>query len=338
MSMPDPQFTNAGRLLQLAALDGAPLKFTRIALGDGRLSSEAPAKLTQLIHEVVSIGITRSSRAKDYLSLGGPFNPAELREGFWWRELGIYAEGTGGAEVLYCYSNAFEEGEYLQPDAQKLERTLTVGVIVGDAQNVSAVINESLAFATQSDLSEIKFQMAHKAGQILIGPATLINELEPGGLLFITDEGSALVEAVTLEKLLVQGYLAAKGRANTLEDMVTPGVARALNLRRDSAGTCFNEENYSELAALLLELCTASVSSNLYVNEEAGRIEATWQQTQYFIIYGRLVDSALAAAQVWPWYSTPASDYAALRQEVAALRATIGDIDTVLDEVNGGGA
>jgi hypothetical protein len=110
--------------------------------------------LTALIHEVVTIEITKSKRSNDYLSLGGSFSPATLQAAFWWREIGVYAVGAAGTETLYCYSNAFEEGEYIQPDAQVLERTLTVGVIVGDAQAVTVTINESLAFATQSELKK----------------------------------------------------------------------------------------------------------------------------------------------------------------------------------------
>lgn len=149
MSMPPLKFTNAGKALQLKALAGAELKFTRIGLGDGQLTGKAPATLKTLIHETVSVDITTKTRTADYLTLAGYFDKSKLVAPFWWRELGPYALDPDEGEILYAYANAFEEGEYLEPDGQLLERIISVGVVVGDAANVTAVLSESLLYATR---------------------------------------------------------------------------------------------------------------------------------------------------------------------------------------------
>ena len=82
-----------------------------------------------------------------------------LETGFNWREIGIIAEDPDTqAEVLFVYGNAGDNGEYIAPGGETdiLEKYINVNLIVSNTENVTAVIDESLVFATQKDLENLK--------------------------------------------------------------------------------------------------------------------------------------------------------------------------------------
>lgn len=149
--------TNVGRALQAKAQLGAQLQFTRMGLGDGELGGSSIVDLTALKHEVKSLTLSRfelltSGRAR----LGTVLSNQDIASGFYWRELGIFAEDPDLGEILYCYGNAGALAEYIPagggPDV--IEKVITVIVLIGQASSVSAVLDQSLAWATQQDLAE----------------------------------------------------------------------------------------------------------------------------------------------------------------------------------------
>lgn len=108
--------TNNGRNLYAKAQIGKMLKFKRIVLGDGQLgSSESMLSLSKLKHEILSCNIIRMQIVEQKIAkLTFILNNQE--EGFYWREIGIIAEDPDtGEEILYCYGNARENGEYIAP-------------------------------------------------------------------------------------------------------------------------------------------------------------------------------------------------------------------------------
>ncbi len=149
--------TNVGRALQAKAQLGAQLQFTRMGLGDGELGGSSIVDLTALKHEVKSLTLSRfelltSGRAR----LGTVLSNQDIASGFYWRELGIFAEDPDLGEILYCYGNAGALAEYIPagggPDV--IEKVITVIVLIGQASSVSAVLDQSLAWATQQDLED----------------------------------------------------------------------------------------------------------------------------------------------------------------------------------------
>lgn len=155
MSMPRLRFTNAGRELQLKGLDGAQLQFTRIVMGDGELTTQSPATLTAVIHEILSVSITRKKRTGNYLTVGGPVDFGQMAAGAYARELAVYAMDPDVGEIAYCYGNAFGEADYIDP-AISVERLLTVGVVVGDVENIDLTLDESLVWATKQELDTLQ--------------------------------------------------------------------------------------------------------------------------------------------------------------------------------------
>lgn len=148
--------TNRGRALQAKAQLGAALQFTRMGLGDGELGSSSIVDLTALKHEVKSLTLSRfelltNGRAR----IGTVLSNTDIASGFYWRELGIFAQDPDLGEILYCYGNAGALAEYIPAGggAEVIEKVITVIVLVGQASNISAVLDQSLAWVTQQDFT-----------------------------------------------------------------------------------------------------------------------------------------------------------------------------------------
>jgi len=160
-------FTNRGKALQAKAQAGTQLNFTSIAVGDGQLSGQAIADLTALIHEVKSITLNKFKTLPGGKAVvGGVLSNQDLQTGFWWRELGLFAQDPDLGEILYCYGNAGELAEYIPSPggAEILEKQVDIVSIIGNAQNVSASIEQSLIYATVQDVQVIETALnAHKA-------------------------------------------------------------------------------------------------------------------------------------------------------------------------------
>lgn len=151
-------FTNKGRNLQAKAQAGATLNFTRIAVGDGDLGGSSIADLNALKHEVKSLGISRlKTLANGKAVVGTILSNQDLVTGFYFKELGVFAQDPDLGEILYCYGNAGANAEYIPagggPDV--IEKNVDVITIVGNASSITAVIDESLIFATTDDLNNL---------------------------------------------------------------------------------------------------------------------------------------------------------------------------------------
>ncbi len=149
--------TNNGRNLFAKAQTGKLLNFTRIVLGDGQLgSSESIINVSQLKNEVLSCSILNMKIMQNKMAkITFIISNQELEEGFYWRELGIIAEDPDTKEeVLYCYGNARENGEYISAKGEEdiLEKHVSIDISISNAENVSAIIDESLVFVDKKEL------------------------------------------------------------------------------------------------------------------------------------------------------------------------------------------
>ena len=146
--------TSAGLLLIAKGAAGAPIKYTRIVLGDGFLESEqTPHNLSGVVSPQVSIEITKFKFNNDGTAIiGGLFSNKDLNDGFYYRELGLYAEDPDIGEILYCYGNCGDAAEWIPPTggATIIEKTIDIITMIGAATNVTAYIR-SAANATKED-------------------------------------------------------------------------------------------------------------------------------------------------------------------------------------------
>lgn len=143
--------TNKGRTLQAKAQAGATLNFNRIGIGDGSLSGQSVPDLNALISEKKSLAITKLKiQSTDKAVVGTVLSNQDIVTGFYFREIGVFAQDPDVGEILYCYGNAGAGAEYIPagggPDI--VEKAIDVVTIVGNASSVTATIDESLVFAT----------------------------------------------------------------------------------------------------------------------------------------------------------------------------------------------
>jgi len=158
--------TNKGRNLQAKAQTGIQLNFTRIGIGDGYLGTSSIVDLNALKHEIKSLDITKIKTLSDGKALLGTIlSNQDIIEGFYFREIGVFAQDPDLGEILYCYGNSGDNAEYIPagggPDV--VEKSIDIITIVGNAPNVTAKIDESLIFITPEEAQEMADQAESRA-------------------------------------------------------------------------------------------------------------------------------------------------------------------------------
>lgn len=143
--------TNKGRNLQAKAQTGVELQFTRFVIGDGQLSGQNIIDLNALINPKQSLGIAKlKTMPGGKAVVGTVISNKDLTTGFYFREIGVFAQDPDEGEILYCYGNCGPTAEYIPagngPDI--IEKTLDIITLIGNATNVSATIDESLVWET----------------------------------------------------------------------------------------------------------------------------------------------------------------------------------------------
>lgn len=154
-----PKLTDAGKNLYYRNMAGEGIVFTTIQLGNGTISGPISA-MTALVSAVVTIDATVKNNAEQYADVSGHFSNAELAEGFYWREIGVFAADPDYPEdrshdILYCYQNAYDTADFIPvASVETVEKNITVPIIVGDASTVSCTLAKSLIMVTEADLEE----------------------------------------------------------------------------------------------------------------------------------------------------------------------------------------
>ena len=159
MSFINNDMTTAGLLLLAKAQTGVQIKFTRIVLGDGYLPNGVTIKtLENVINEVMSLEIDQCKINLDgSASIISIFHNDKLHEGFFYRELALFAENPDGNEILYCYGNAGDFAEWIPPTGSQTlkEKIIDIIIYTGQAANITANISPH-ACVTLEHIEEVK--------------------------------------------------------------------------------------------------------------------------------------------------------------------------------------
>lgn len=142
--------TSKGLELLSSALAGNTLEFTRIVMGSGTYEGDI-GLIESLVNQKQSLDIKSITRKGSQVVLSTTLLQNAIIEDFYWKEIGIYAKVSGGLEVLYMYGSA-SEASYISKNMLN-EKMINVGVLVSNAQNVTATIDESLLYVSSKDLS-----------------------------------------------------------------------------------------------------------------------------------------------------------------------------------------
>lgn len=213
--------------------------------------------------------------------------------------------------------------------AEEKRRAVSISIIEQAAAEVERARWEAdraqqIAGGEVVTILELEGYLAQRAAVPIIGPAELVDNLLPGGILFITDNGNPEDYFLTMQQLLAEGYKSAVGEADGLETLLTPGRAAALNLRADTAGTAFDAGNINVLVEAIRNVSAAAVASGDYVMD--GVLNLSWRQVQHYILHGELVKDSETKGEDWPWVKDPLSEVKRLRQEVENFRASVGEV------------
>lgn len=153
--------TQAGNAALARAIAGGRLNFTKIVLGDGELPATTNIReIPAVINPRATIDIAKLKVNNDKTAIvGGTYTNNETATGFYWRELGLYAEDPDSnvGEILYCYGNAGSLAEWIPPSGSQttIEKSIDIITYIGDAANISIYIAAD-AYATIAQYESYK--------------------------------------------------------------------------------------------------------------------------------------------------------------------------------------
>lgn len=200
-----PNPTTKGIDLMVRAMAGEGIVFTKIAIGNGAAPSDYK-ELTTLQNELVGMGIEEIITEEQYVIVKAKMINADFDAGFYWTELGVFAEDPdGGEDVLYAYAHYEISGDeaatYIPASNSSLvEITHSVHVFVGELENVTAILTKHSEFASAADLKEHmeNADNPHNVSKAQVGLGLIVNaKPEDQKPIFSTKESSYSINSKT---------------------------------------------------------------------------------------------------------------------------------------------
>ena len=200
-----PKLTTKGIDLMVRAMAGEGVVFTKIAIGNGAAPSDYK-ELATLQNELVGMGIEEIITEDQYVIVKAKMTNADFDAGFYWTELGVFAEDPdGGEDVLYAYAHyeisEDEAATYIPASNSSLvEITHSVHVFVGELENVTAILTKHSEFASAADLKGHmeNTENPHKVTKEQVGLGLIINaKPEDQKPIFSTKDSSYTINAKT---------------------------------------------------------------------------------------------------------------------------------------------
>ncbi|MDY7993372.1 phage tail protein [Paenibacillus polymyxa] len=152
------EITNRGRNLLAKAEAGlTKITYTKFSVGDGKLSGQLPTALKALINEKVSFPVSRLKiQSENVVVPGFDFGNQGIPNGFFFREVGLWATDPDLGEILYAYANSGEGAEYI--DAQNtsavLKKLFNFELTVSNTAQVTVVVDDTIIYATPQDVAD----------------------------------------------------------------------------------------------------------------------------------------------------------------------------------------
>ena len=137
-AIPAMHLTEAGKALYAKVHNGAPLRFTRVAVGDGYITEDI-LDITQLVSPVDATVDTLEKQVMP----DGTFRMAvriySADKDFYLREVGIMAYDPDDGEILYAYSNYGDNADYITTysGSYPVTQDIDIYVDIGATENVS---------------------------------------------------------------------------------------------------------------------------------------------------------------------------------------------------------
>jgi hypothetical protein len=174
--------TQKGRNLLSKAQTGATLTFTKIKIGDGTWATGTdPTQLNDLVDPKLSLSIQSIQVVGDgTVRLRFVLTNTGLQQGFFMREIGIYAQDPDLGEILYAVAYAGDRADYIPSDGTtKVENVVDIYTVISNTQNVSAVISDTVVIATKQDVDNLNTQLTNQINTVNTQLTNQINTVKP---------------------------------------------------------------------------------------------------------------------------------------------------------------
>jgi len=133
------------------------LKFTRVAAGDGQLTSGQNLQdLTALINPKMNLSIVSDSVNGDGTSsILANLNNQSLATGFDFCEFGLFATDPDVGEILYCVDNAGIYSDYIPAGngPNLVNSNLNIVTKIGQTTSITVDVDPNLTFASQASVA-----------------------------------------------------------------------------------------------------------------------------------------------------------------------------------------
>lgn len=141
--------TEKGRELLAKGLGGGKIEFTKMQIGDGTTTTDA-RNMTALVNPKKDLTILNINVTGGQCELTALLSNQNLNTGFYIKELGVFARGTDGIEILYAY-NVSINPDFIPPfNANNIVEIEYVDTLIVDqAANVTAVIDPNITYITK---------------------------------------------------------------------------------------------------------------------------------------------------------------------------------------------
>lgn len=307
------EITKLGRELLAKTPGGRAAKVTRWQFGTGVLPADQAAEdAASLVSPLKYFEVSAVSNDGNQSVVMGQFTNQGMEE-FCWEELGLWAMDPDRGEILYAYGNARGNGDVIQSYETKYrEFEFGVQLIFSGTADVKVDLKKSLIFATLKDLEDAEakiggcyqtFEKENWENGVLRIPKGRhkMTPKRPAAMCRITQRADRTA-------LDYYGASAAAGRT-----AITNAAAAALAANRTTPGS--------------------------YPTGPDGHPQLTWNQVQYYILYGSLVADAAASAAAqehgfdWQDRDTTGAVTALTLDDIlaAAYLPALGGVSTGLD-------
>ena len=144
--------TSAGAALLAKCMAGQTLAFTAVQLGDGDASG--PFVDRQALSSVKKVlPVSAITRKDSTATIKAVLDFTSVAEDFQWREVGLIAcDPDTGAEVLYCYGNAGDKGDWITGGVAATAKRINITALVSSVAQVTAVIDNTQIYASMEAL------------------------------------------------------------------------------------------------------------------------------------------------------------------------------------------
>lgn len=249
------KLTPSGTDLLLRAIAGeVNIKFTAIQLGNGADAGKSAAALS---NPLLTAEISSYEVGDVFVTLRTTFSNSQVSASFRATEVGVLAHDpdTEDGTLLYAYQYTPEgESDYIPASTDKvLETQMDVLVYIGDAENVTASISQSLVYASRADLEAHVKNMGnpHKvtAEQVGLGnvPNAATNDLTP-----TYTEARALVGMKSGEKLSIAFGKIAKSVSSLIAHMENSENPHKVTADQVGAAKEFHKHSTNDLTGGVL--------------------------------------------------------------------------------------